>query len=388
MDLSESTGDSSPGDPSSSAKVLPVVKWLAVAEFVFGVGALVVLGETNPMYYVLVVAVGAVIVALVAYDQRRREKTEQQTATRRAIVGQAADDALANALELATAAPNLAGPNIAGRADDELAAPEGSGDPATTERPARPAPRRSTSDHFVAALVEYSMHTGVRTITRADREGWTEALRVEYALLRAAACCAENEREVVGELVMWDSVSVLHLLDTPEGLGDGISRSVVAPYGRLPAATRVPVRRDPARLTCEVATLALDPLVADEYALNLLWRGIYDHARRGGATEVVWTLASDLAALWRDRFGFPLEILGDNRRAASATTVTVVIPLPELEIKLLRERPAYYGWLTVGFAEAERTVLGLPIDRSGAYDRVCAFVIAKLDDLRSPLALR
>jgi hypothetical protein len=65
-----------------------------------------------------------------------------------------------------------------------------------------------------------------------------------------------------------------------------------------------------------------------------------------------------------------------------------MIPLPELEARLVRERPAYYGWLTVGFVEAERTALGLPIDLSGAYDRVCAFVMAKLDDVRSPLALR
>jgi hypothetical protein len=162
-------------------------------------------------------------------------------------------------------------------------------------------PLRSTREEFVAALVEYGMRTGVRTITRADRDGWAEALRVEYDLLRAASCCAENERAVVSELVMWDSVSVLHLLDTPEGLGDGISRSVVAPYGRLPAATRVPVRRDPARFTCEVATLALDPLVADEYALNLLWRGIYDHARRGGATASVSPSSSSATTVGRPR---------------------------------------------------------------------------------------
>jgi hypothetical protein len=146
------------------------------------------------------------------------------------------------------------------------------------------------------------------------------------------------------------------------------------------------VRRDPARATCEVATLALDPRVANEYALNLLWRGIYDHARRGGATEVVWTLAGDLAALWRDHFGFPIEIIGDRR--ATSSTVTAVIPLPELEAKLLRERPAYYGWLTVGFVEAERAALGLPIDLSGAYARVCAHVMAKRGPATETLALR
>ena len=207
-------------------------------------------------------------------------------------------------------------------------------------------------------------------------------------MLRAASCCAENEREIVGELVMWDSVSVLHLLDTPHASGDGVARSIVAPYGRLPAATRVPVRRDPARVTCEVATLALDPRVANEYALNLLWRGIYDHARRGGAAEVVWTLAADLAQLWRDHFGFVLEVLGEGRRNSTATTVTVLVPLAELEAKLLRERPAYYGWLTVGFVESERVALGLPIDLSGAYSRVCAYVMAKLDEVRSPLVLQ
>jgi hypothetical protein len=356
----------------ASAQLSPVVKWLAIAEFVFGVGALVALGETNPLYYLLVVAVGVVIVAMVAYDQRHRERAEEQATARRVEVGRAADAALAPVV-----APSGADVVPVTNGFDEVESPA-----------TRPAPLRSTREEFVAALVEYGMGTGVRTITRADGDAWLEALHAEYDLLRAAACCAENEREIVGELVMWDSVSVLHLLDTPAGLGNGISRSVVAPYGRLPAATRVPVRRDPARFTCEVATLALDPLVADEYALNLLWRGIYDHARRGGATEVVWTLAADLAALWRDRFGFPLEVLGDNRRAASATTVTVMIPLPELENKLVRERPAYYGWLTVGFAEAERAALGLPIDLTGAYDRVCAFVMAKLDDVRSPLALR
>jgi len=240
----------------------------------------------------------------------------------------------------------------------------------------------------VAALVEYGMRVGVRTVTRADRDDWEQAQRVEYELLRAASCCAENERQVVGELVMWDSVSVLHLLDTPSGSGDGVARSIVAPYGRLPAATRVPVRRDPARFTCEVATLALDPRVANEYALNLLWRGIYDHARRGGATEVVWTLATDLAALWREHFGFPLQVFGDNRRNASGTTVTVVIPLSDLETKLVRERPAYYGWLTVGFVESERAALDLPIDLSGAYERVCAYVMARLDEVRSPLVLQ
>ncbi len=382
MDFSESADDRTTGASDPSAQLSPVVKWLAIAEFVFGVGALVVLGETNVLYYLLVVAVGVVIVALVAYDQRHREKVEQQTAARRAVVGRAADDALAQVIGFSERPAPRVGADGADRPNVDTAAS------APAERATQPVPLRSPREEFVAALVEYGMRTGVRTITRADRDGWAEALRVEYDLLRAASCCAENERAVVGELVMWDSVSVLHLLDTPEGLGDGVSRSVVAPYGRLPAATRVPVRRDPARFTCEVATLALDPLVADEYALNLLWRGIYDHARRGGATEVVWTLAADLAALWRDRFGFPLEFLGDNRRAAASTTVTVVIPLPELEARLVRERPAYYGWLTVGFVEAERTALGLPIDLSGAYDRVCAFVMAKLDDVRSPLALR
>jgi hypothetical protein len=382
VDFSESADDRTTSASDPSAQLSPVVKWLAIAEFVFGVGALVVLGETNVLYYLLVVAVGVVIVALVAYDQRHREKVEQQTAARRAVVGRAADDALAEVIGFSERPAPRAGADGADRPNVDTAAS------APAERATQPVPLRSTREEFVAALVEYGMRTGVRTITRADRDGWAEALRVEYDLLRAASCCAENERAVVSELVMWDSVSVLHLLDTPEGLGDGISRSVVAPYGRLPAATRVPVRRDPARFTCEVATLALDPLVADEYALNLLWRGIYDHARRGGATEVVWTLAADLAALWRDRFGFPLEFLGDNRRAAASTTVTVMIPLPELEARLVRERPAYYGWLTVGFVEAERTSLGLPIDLSGAYDRVCAFVMAKLDDVRSPLALR
>ena len=171
-----------------------MVKWLAVAEFVFGVGALVVLGETNPLYYLLVVAVGVVIVALVAYDQRHREKTEQQTATRRAVVARAADEALAKVVTAEDAEPAGADRRVdvgqpghaAGAAETEPA-----------ERPTRPAPLRSTREEFVAALVEYGMRTGVRTITRADREGWAEALRVEYDLLRAAACCAENENEIV-----------------------------------------------------------------------------------------------------------------------------------------------------------------------------------------------
>lgn len=327
----------------------PGIKLLALAEFVVGVGALAVMGETNPLYYLLVVGVAGVVVALVASDQRRRART-------------------AGAMRAVAAAP---GPAPLAPADAPAAPAPTAG---AAPQPAV-APLRSDREEFVAALVEYGIGVGLRTITRAERDDWAHAQRVEYDLLRAASCCAENERNIVGELVMWDAVSVLHLLGTTDGAGDGVARSVVAPYGRLPAATRVPVRRDPARATCEVATLALDPRVANEYALNLLWRGIYDHARRGGATEVVWTLAGDLAALWRDHFGFPIEIIGDRR--ATSSTVTAVIPLPELEAKLLRERPAYYGWLTVGFVEAERAALGLPIDLSGAYARVCAHVMAK-----------
>lgn len=333
----------------------PGIKLLALAEFVVGVGALAVMGETNPLYYLLVVGVAVVVVVLVASDQRRRARAEDRRV----------------AAPVAVAAPFA----------DATATP-----PAASEAPVAGAPLRSDREEFVAALVEYGMRIGVRTITRAEADDWAHARRVEYDLLRAASCCAENERNIVGELVMWDAVSVLHLLDTASGSGDGVARSVVAPYGRLPAATRVPVRRDPARFTCEVATLALDPRVANEYALNLLWRGIYDHARRGGATEVVWTLAGDLAALWRDHFGFPIDIIGDRR--ATSSTVTAVIPLPELETRLLRERPAYYGWLTVGFVESERAALGLPIDLSGAYARVCAHVMAKRAQATETLALR
>jgi hypothetical protein len=70
VDFSESADDRTTSASDPSAQLSPVVKWLAIAEFVFGVGALVVLGETNVLYYLLVVAVGVVIVALVAYDQR------------------------------------------------------------------------------------------------------------------------------------------------------------------------------------------------------------------------------------------------------------------------------------------------------------------------------
>ncbi len=346
------------GTEPPPSQLSPGIKILAIAEFVVGVGALAVMGETNPLYYLLVVGVAAVVVALVASDQRRRSRAEARAASRERTF-----DALAMPDQPATA----------------VAAP-------ASATAAAPSALRSDREEFVAALVEYGMRIGVRTITRAERDEWATAQRIEYDLLRAASCCAENERAVVGELVMWDAVSVLHLLDTPSDAGDGIARSVVAPYGRLPAATRVPVRRDPARFTCEVATLALDPRVANEYALNLLWRGIYDHARRGGATEVVWTLAGDLATLWRDHFGFPLEIIGDRR--ATSSTVTAVIPLPELETKLLRERPAYFGWLTVGFVEAERVALGLPIDLSGAYARVCDHVMAARASVTETLALQ
>lgn len=367
MDLSDLSEEDALRTPPRRASLSPAIKLLAVVEFAVGIGALAVMGETNPLYYLLVIGVAFVVVGLVASDQRRRARTERQAGERRAAVGRATDAALAVAFSDPVSPP--ASVTVAG------------GGPAS-------AALRSEREEFVAALVEYGMHLGVRTIVRADHDDWSHARRVEYDLLRAASCCAVNEHAVVGELVMWDSVSVLHLLDTPSGSGDGVARSIVAPYGRLPAATRVPVRRDPARVTCEVATLALDPRVANEYALNLLWRGIYDHARRSGATAVVWTLAADLAALWRDRFGFVLEVLGDGRRNSSATTVTVVIPLPELETKLVRERPAYYGWLTVGFVEAERVALSLPIDLSGAFGRVCAHVMAKRDEVRSPFVLQ
>lgn len=350
-------------------QLTPGIKWLAIAEFVVGIGALAALGETNPFYYLLIVGVALVVVALVASDQRRRAHGEQQAIARRAAVRAAA---LALLFDGGDVAPQPVSASV----------------PAALGSQGHVVGLASEHEVFVASLVEYGTRTGVRTITRADGDGWARARRVEYDLLRAASCCAVDERLVVGELITWDSVSVLHVLDTPVGLGDGVARSIVAPYGRLPAATRVPVRRDPARASCEVATLALDPRVANEFALNLLWRGIYDHARRGGATDVVWTLAADLAALLRDQFGFPIQMLGDNRRSLAGAAVTIVIPLLELEQTLLRDRPAYYGWLTVGFTENERAALTLPIDLSGAYDRVCAHVLAKLEQVRSPLVLQ
>jgi hypothetical protein len=414
--------------PARRRSVSPVILWLAAAELVVGVGALVLMGETNPLYYLLIVAVAAVVVLVVASDDRRRTKAAASRAAAvdpgatnpdTAVAGglgaevsaDGSDEAAAVEIETTVAGGHdepadepvldLTAPAVAAMAPAE---PVATAEPATAEpTTAHPAPAarpasgkaaaggvalRSASEEFVAALIGYGMRVGVRTITRADRDGWTGALRVEYDLLLAASCCAENERHVVGELTTWDSVSVLHLLDTGAEQGSGIARSVVAPYGRLPAATRVPVRRDPSRVSCEVATLALDPRVANEDALHLLWRGIYDHARRGGASDVVWTLAIDLAVLWRDQYGFPISFLGDGKRAPSGTAVTIAISLADLEQKLLRERPAYYGWMTVAFSDAERTALGLPVDLSGAYERVCGHVMATLDAVRSPLVLQ
>ena len=65
----------SDASPSSLSQLSPGIKILAVAEFVVGVGALAVMGETNPLYYLLVVGVAGVVVALVASDQRRRART-------------------------------------------------------------------------------------------------------------------------------------------------------------------------------------------------------------------------------------------------------------------------------------------------------------------------
>lgn len=354
--------------------VSPVIAWLAAAELLVGIGALVLIGATNPLYYLLIVVVAAVVVLVVAADERRRARGGAAAARRAAVAAVIATEAGS-----APAAPGV---------DRSSEVATGPGPERVVSPAASAAVLQSKSEEFVAALISYGMRVGVRTITRADREGWASALGVEYELLRAASCCAENDRHVVGELVTWDSVSVLHQLDTGPADGSGIARSVVAPYGRLPAATRVPVRRDPARVSCEVATLALDPRVANEYALHLLWRGIYDHARRGGATDVVWTLAVDLAALWREHYGFPLSYLGDGKRAPSGTAVTIVISLAELEQKLLRERPAYFGWMTVAFTDAERAALGLPVDLSAAYERVCGYVMAQLETARLPLVLQ
>jgi hypothetical protein len=428
--------------PARRRSVSPVILWLAAAELVVGVGALALMGETNPLYYLLIVAVAGVVVLVVASDDRRRTRsnanagldaadaapvdapavTSDLTIDASTIDASTADETTADTSAEA-AAPVAADTTVDATAEPTDAAPtlEAADAPAidltavAAMAPAEPsvapasdaardtavgraapakAPAtngvalRSASEEFVAALIGYGMRVGVRTITRADRDGWSGALRVEYDLLLAASCCAENERRVVGELTTWDSVSVLHLLDTGAEQGSGIARSVVAPYGRLPAATRVPVRRDPSRTSCEVATLALDPRVANEYALHLLWRGIYDHARRGGASDVVWTLAIDLAVLWRDQYGFPITFLGDGKRAPSGTAVTIAISLADLEQKLLRERPAYYGWLTVAFSDAERAAFGLPVDLSGAYERVCGHVMATLDAVRSPLVLQ
>lgn len=355
--------------------VSPVIKWLAAAELIVGVGALAVMGETNPLYYLLIIAVAVVVVATVASDQRRRERSDAAVAQRAAAAREAARPVLP------AATPPVADVHTA-PGSRGAASPASSG---AASGASSAVPLRSASEEFVAALIDYGTRVGVRTITRSDRAAWSGAQQVEYDLLRAASCCAENQHGIVGELVTWDSVSVLHLLDTGSAEGSGIARSIVAPYGRLPAATRVPVRRDPTRVTCEVATLALDPRVANEYALHLLWRGIYDHARRGGATDVVWTLAIDLALLWREHYGFPIAFLGDGKRAPSGTAVTVVISLPELEQRMLRDRPAYLGWLTVAFSDLERSALGLPMDLTGAYERVCAHVLAKLDTVRSPL---
>jgi hypothetical protein len=367
--------------------VSPVIKWLAVAELVVGVGALALMGETNPLYYLLIVGVAVVVVAAVASDQRRRERSDAAVARRAAEAASGS-----SAMPEMPAAPPAADPAAtSGATPPARPAVERPGAVAGTTGAPGPSsivPLRSASEEFVASLIEYGTRVGVRTITRADRAGWAGAQSAEYQLLRAASCCGENEQGIVGELVTWDSVSVLHQLDTGSLEGSGIARSVVAPYGRLPAATRVPVRRDPARVTCEVATLALDPRVANEFALHLLWRGIYDHARRGGATDVVWTLAIDLAMLWREHYGFPVTFLGDGKRAPSGTAVTIAIALADLEQRMLRDRPAYLGWMTVAFSDAERSALGLAIDLSGAYERVCAHVMAKLDSVRSPLVLQ
>ena len=338
----------------------PGVILLAIIEFGAGIGALVFMGVTNPLVYLLVVAIASAVVLVIAADQRRRENASERVHLVSIIEKhKAGKDGGASPAE---SAPNEAD------ADLDL-------------RELFP-PLRNESEEFTASLISYCEHVTLHRVTRDDPGKWDHARHIEYELLSAAQCCAENEREVVGELVTWDSVSVLHVLDNPRSPGDGVARSIVAPYGRLPAATRVQVRRDPVRLACEVATLALDPRVADEQALNILWRGIYRHARRGGASEVVWTLASELATLWRERFGFPLEVLSEGRRASTASAVTVVVTLAELELRLLRERPAYLGWMTEGFTPQERSALSIPIDLSDAFARVQDHVFSQAGDDR------
>ena len=120
--------------PPRRAELSPAIKLLAVAEFAVGIGALAIMGETNPLYYLLVIGVALVVVGLVASDQRRRARTERQAGERRAAVGRATDAVLAGAF-----ADPVSPPASVTVADG--------GGPVPTAL-------RSEREEFVAALVE------------------------------------------------------------------------------------------------------------------------------------------------------------------------------------------------------------------------------------------